>query len=476
MPRSSFADVQLEVDPGTALPALDEIQAEPDSDTPFRILVMGDFGGQIKGKPVKVDRDNFDDVLEACDVRLTLPLDNDTELPLRFLSLNDFHPDAIYRRVPLFGRIEEWRDDPAPAPPVASREAGIQAALGISLLEAAVEATESRAAGEPAPESSDPLARYIRSIVAPHLAPKKTARRQERERELQQASAGVMRQLLHHPLFQPLEAAWRGLHFLVRELETGPLLSVHLLDVSKAELTAELGSAEDLRKTVLFRVLTGQKWAVALTAFCFTPEMEDLNLLGRIGLIVRQARVAFIGGASPRLLGCDSLAEAPYPEDWNGAAEKQGWDLIRSLPEARHIGLVLPRMLLRMPYGKEGESCDGFPFEEMDGQARHEQYLWGSGAWGAACLLGQTFSEFGWRMEPGEFLNIHGLPMHVYREQDGEARIKPGAEVYLSERAVDAIHARGLMALLAFVGSGDVRLSGFRSIASPEAGLNGPWV
>lgn len=457
------------------MPALAEIQADPDNDTPFRILVIGDFGGQIKGKAIQVDRDNIDHVLEMCDVRLKLPLDDDTELPLRFLSMDDFHPDSLYRRVPLFSRIGEWRDDPAPRrTPEPPKESGMTAALGASLLDAAVEATESRATGEKPRTSADPLARYIRGIVEPHLAPKKSAKREERERELQQAGASAMRALLHHPLLSPLEAAWRGLHWLVRELETSPLLSVHLLDVSKAELTAELGAADDLRKTVLFRVLTAQKFSVAASTFCFTQDMEDLNLLGRIGLVARQARVAFVGGASPRLLGCDSLADSPYPEDWNGAAEKEGWDLIRSLPEARHIGLVIPRMLLRMPYGKEGESCEELPFEEIADGAGHEAFLWGSGALAAACLLGQTFTGFGWRMEPGEFLNLHGLPMFVYREH-GEARIKPAAELYLSERALDAIHERGLMGLLAFANSGDVRLSGFRSIASPAAGLSGPW-
>lgn len=461
MPRSSYADVHLDVDAGGAIPALDPIDLELDSDTPFRILVIGDFGARAPLKPIEIDRDNFDDVLEALDVRASI-----AGLDLRFLSMSDFHPDALRLRLPAApARPAETKPAVKPAPKPA--ESGVEAALGGSILDAALEATEARASGAEPPVSNDPFAKYVRSLVEPHLV------RHQAQADNSGAIAN-MRALLHHPRFQQIESAWRALHRLVFDLDTGPGFTIHVLHLSKAELLANLGDAEDLRRTDLFRILTERRWAVVAGNYEFSASMEDLNLIGRAGMVAKQARVAFLAGAAPELLGCHSLSESPYPEDWNGEMERQGWDLIRSLPEARHVGLIVPRFLLRMPYGKEGEICDEFPFEEFDGAPRHEDYLWGNGAFAAAYLLGMAYSAMGWQMRPGAVLSMEGLPVHVYRE-DGEARMKPCAEVYLCERAVEAIHDRGLMALLSSPHSDRVRLTGFRSIASPAAPLEGPW-
>ena len=42
--------------------------------------------------------------------------------------------------------------------------------------------------------------------------------------------------VLHHVEFQALEASWRGLHFLVRNVDSDPLLKIRLFDISQREL------------------------------------------------------------------------------------------------------------------------------------------------------------------------------------------------------------------------------------------------
>ena len=107
MPRSDeFVSVVLDVDAG-AQPQM----AEPDEETPFRILILGNFGGQARPrKPVDIDRDNFDDVMAAMDVRLDLG----RGAALQFRELEDFPPDRIHASLPLFR-------EPAEAPPPAAR-------------------------------------------------------------------------------------------------------------------------------------------------------------------------------------------------------------------------------------------------------------------------------------------------------------------------------------------------------------------
>lgn len=459
MPRSSYADIHLDVEAGGPQTQRDRPHETPDRDTPFRILVIGDFGGTAD-TPVTVDRDNIDDVLETMDVRLSLPVEQGEPIQLRFLKMDDFHPDNLVDRVPLFARLRQ----PVPAPAPVARPSAPMLDLSGSLLDAALEATEARSEGREAPPSADPLAKYVRGIVAPHLVPKPDATRVEREKQAAEACSRLMRDILHHPKFQALESAWRSLDLLVRELETGPLLKVTIANLPKSALNADVGGADDLTQTRFHKLLKPQSspWALAVANYTFDSGMDDLNLLGRIGLIARQAGTPVVAAASPAIPGGD------------GPADREGWNLIRSLPESRYLGLVLPRFLLRMPYGKEGERCERMPFEEMDPVPNPSDYLWGNGAFVCACLLGQTFSEFGWHMEPGEFLTLGSRPMHVYHE-NGEAKITPPAELFVSERTLDAFHEAGLMGLIASVNSDQLRLSGFRSLAAPESALAGRW-
>ncbi|MBL8215866.1 MAG: type VI secretion system contractile sheath large subunit [Bryobacterales bacterium] len=510
MPRTSYADFNIEVEPGTPQAGREPLPSPVDRDTPFRILVMGDFSGRASRKftstgprkAINVDRDNFEDVLESLNVTLHLPVDGSSPLEIRFNELDDFHPDRLYTGLPLFTRLRNLRErlEDSKTFADAARELGVNTggaaqasapaaappprpqAGGLSFLDSALEEAETRGSAARA-RSADPLANYISALVAPHLVPKADPKQKEVLQMADTAIAGVMCDLLHHPSFQELEAAWRGLYFLVKELETSPLLKVMLLDISRQELEADLGEADDLKTTAMYKLLVEQTvrtpgahpWAVVVSTLTFGPEMTDLNLLARMGLLCRQAGAPLLGGASPALLGCKSLAADPYPEDWKPGAEREGWDLVRSLPESRWVGLILPRFMARMPYGKSGEQTDHFPFEELGTPPNHEHYLWGNAAILCAYLLGQNYAEFGWGMDATEILTLHKMPMHVYKDAVGDPEIKPAGEVFLTETAMEKIHEAGLMTLMSFANSDQVRLSGWRSIAAGNVGLSARW-
>jgi type VI secretion system protein ImpC len=144
------------------------------------------------------------------------------------------------------------------------------------------------------------------------------------------------------------------------------------------------------------------------------------------------------------------------------------------LAEASSLGLILPRFLLRLPYGKKSDPIESFPFEEMDTPPQHEHYLWGNPCFVAALLLGKTFSESGWEFSEGIQQDLEGLPLHVY-EDAGESVVKPCAEILLTQRAADRISHCGIMPLATMKGEDRVRLLRFQSIASSEAGLAGRW-
>jgi type VI secretion system protein ImpC len=88
--------------------------------------------------------------------------------------------------------------------------------------------------------------------------------------------------------------------------------------------------------------------------------------------------------------------------------------------------------------------------------------------------LGESFNHDGWKLQPGEYNVVEGLPMHVYKEE-GESVAKPCAEAALSERALERLAAGGFIPLLSPRGQNVVKVVGFRSLCQSDATLRGRW-
>jgi type VI secretion system protein ImpC len=205
------------------------------------------------------------------------------------------------------------------------------------------------------------------------------------------------------------------------------------------------------------------------------PTTQDVEVLANMARIARAARAPFIAGAHTLLLGCPSLVTSPDPHGWKeDPVAQEAWQQVRQLPEAAFLGLALPRLLLRLPYGKNAATTEQFAFEEMPAGAPHDNYLWGNPAFACALLLGQSFSQSGWNLRPGELSEIDRLPVAIYQEED-ERLQKPCAEVLLTHRAIDEMLNKGLMALLSQKDRDAVRLGRFQSVASPPTPLGGRW-
>jgi type VI secretion system protein ImpC len=221
----------------------------------------------------------------------------------------------------------------------------------------------------------------------------------------------------------------------------------------------------------------GEPWAVIAGNYTFDRTREDAELLGRMSKIAAAAGAPFIAAAESNLLGCDSLAKTPDPDDWRSTGGEYGqaaWQALHELPEAAYLGLALPRFLMRLPYGTDTDPLEQFDFEEMADEIIHEDYLWGNPCFACVYLLSRAFSKFGWSLRPGAVQDIDSLPLHVYQET-GETRIKPCAEVVLTERAAEIILDKSFMLLLSFRDQDMIRLVRFQSLALPPKPLAGRW-
>jgi type VI secretion system protein ImpC len=501
MPKPfDFGSVAIDVTPQTQKAAL-----VVDPETPFRILILGDFSGRANRnvterigsrRPVPIDRDNFDQVLARLSPSLRLAVAEGQQIEFRFAALDDFHPDHLLARVAGLRALWQMRkalEDPATfraaaarlqpaAEPPAERPTPppVLDLAGGSLLDQVIAGSEGEAPGRPQ-RSHDPLAAYIAAVVKPHLVPKPDPKQTEMVAQFDAAIAGHLRAILHHREFQALEAAWRGLYFLAQEVETNSQLKIYLLDVSLAELAADFGSADDLKATALYRLLVEETvrtpgaapWAVIGGNYQFDHGLVNIELLCRMALLASQAGAPFLAAASPRVIGCPDFGSSPDPAEWK-PDNTANWEFLRSFPEASWLGLTLPRFLLRLPYGKGGSSVDFMPFEEMAPAPRHDDYLWGNGMFAAMLLIARAFSEWGWAGRPGLLQDLDGMPVHIY-EKDGEPCMKPCAEAWITETAAERIIENGLMPLLSFKDQNRIRVAGFRSVAKPPRPLEGRW-
>ncbi len=476
---------------------------------PMRILLMGDFSGRsnrglvesghvLTKRPIrKVDVDNFESLMASYLPSLTLPLVGEEGSPLKveFSELEDFHPDALYQRLGLFQALRQLRSR------LANSETFAQAAAELRhvaepVATAKSEPTESdgdmfeRLLGRPAEgvqtTQTSGIDGFIQRIVAPHIVPEVAVEQSSYLSSIDDAISSQMRDLLHQPDFQALESIWWSAHRLITRLETDENLEVYLLDISKQELAADIIAAgEDLQNAGLYRLLVeqsaermgGEPWSVLAADYSFTAGVEDTKLLAALGAIASQVGGPFLAAADSTLLGCESLAKSPSPEQWHklGPQALHRWQELRASSVAAWIGLALPRVLQRLPYGAQAEEIDSFQFEEHPlTPDEHGHYLWGSAAYACAMLLGESFQEQGWSMQPGDRLEIDDLPAFTYQADEGR-KLLPGAEVLLSERAGEEILQQGLMPLLSYRNRNVVRLLRMQSIADPLTALAGPW-
>jgi len=98
--------------------------AKEEVELPLKMLVMGDFTGRTddrpleRREPVNIDKDNFNEVLKAQEVRINLSVpnrlsgnaDDAMNLSLKVESMKDFGPEAIVEQVPELKRLLELRE------------------------------------------------------------------------------------------------------------------------------------------------------------------------------------------------------------------------------------------------------------------------------------------------------------------------------------------------------------------------------
>lgn len=268
--------------------------------------------------------------------------------------------------------------------------------------------------------------------------------------------------IMHHPDFQKLEGSWRGLHYLVQQTETSPMLKLRVMNVSKNDLRKDLERAVEFDQSALFKkvyeeeygTFGGAPYGALIGDYEFGRHPQDLSLLEQISHVAAAAHAPFIGAASPNMFNLDSFADIGTPRDLSkifDTVEYAKWKSFRESEDSRFVGLTLPRTLARLPYGPETIPVEGFNFKEDVDGTDHSKYLWSNAAYSLGARITDSFAKYGWTVairgvEGGGL--VEGLPTHTFTTDEGDVALKCPTEIAITDRREKELSDLGFIPLV----------------------------
>ena len=285
--------------------------------------------------------------------------------------------------------------------------------------------------------------------------------------------------LLHHPAFQALESAWRGLRFLADRIPPGHNIVLQILNISKDDLRADFEDApEIIRSGLYFHVYVsqygqfgGEPVGALIGNYSFDSSPADIRLLTSIAAVSAMAHAPFIAAVDKGFFGIESWEELPNLSDLHALFEMSryaSWRSFRTSPDARYVGLTLPRFLLRAPYGPEAQAVSSFRFtEDVEDPAF---FCWGNTAFALASRLAESFARYHWcvNIVGQEDGAVSSLPTYCYESMDVIQKKIP-TEVLISEQREFELSEEGFIALTLLKGA---RNCAFFSAFSCQAPLH----
>ncbi|MEP2031296.1 MAG: type VI secretion system contractile sheath large subunit [Paracoccaceae bacterium] len=293
-----------------------------------------------------------------------------------------------------------------------------------------------------------------------------------------------MNEIMHCDELREIEGTWRGLHYLVNNTETDQKLKIRVINMKKDELADHLEDFEgqmwdqaSMFKKVYsdeYSMFGGEPFGAIVGAYEFSQHPKDVGLLRNLSGICASAHSPFIAAAAPQLFRMDSWQELPNPQDLEqivSSPDYASWQSLRESEDSRYIGLTMPRVLARLPYGAETVPVKGFDFEE-DIQGDHERYVWMNAAFAMGVNINRSHKLYGWGtqirgVESGG--TVTNLPVHTFPTDDGSVAMKCPTEIAIDDRREAELAKLGMMPILHRKNTDVAAFIGAHSLQDDEA-------
>jgi type VI secretion system protein ImpC len=301
--------------------------------------------------------------------------------------------------------------------------------------------------------------------------------------EIDRRMSSQINEIIHNPEYQQLEGAWRGLHHLVNNTETDSMLKIRVMNISKKDLHKTLkkfkGAAWD--QSPIFKKLYeeeygqlgGEPYGCVVGDYYFDHSAPDVELLGEMSKIAAACHSPFITAAAPSLFQMESWQELANPRDLLKifqTPEYAAWRSLRESEESRYVGVTLPRMLARQPYGAKTNPVEEFDFEEEAAGPDASKYTWANSAYAMAVNINRSFKMYGWctrirGIEAGGA--VEGLPTHTFPTDEGGVDMTCPTEIGISDRREAELAKAGFMPLIHRKNSDFAAFIGAQSLHKP---------
>jgi type VI secretion system protein ImpC len=280
--------------------------------------------------------------------------------------------------------------------------------------------------------------------------------------EIDRLISSQMNEIMHHEDFQKLEGSWRGLHYMVKNTLTSPQLKIRVMSVTKKDLLKDFERALEFDQSAMFKkiyedeygMFGGAPFGALIGDFEFGNHPQDMALIENMSQVAAAAHAPFLSAAAPGLFGWDTFSEMSEVRDVSkifDRTEYMKWRSFRESEDSRYVGLTLPHVLMREPYGAATKPTETFRFEEDVDGTDHKKYLWGNAAYALGTRLTEAFSMYGWcvaiRGVEGGGL-VQGLPTHTFETDEGEVAMKCPTEVAITDRREKEFADNGFIPLV----------------------------
>ena len=290
--------------------------------------------------------------------------------------------------------------------------------------------------------------------------------------------------IMQNEKFQKLEGSWRGLHHLVSNSETSTQLKIRMLNISKKELTRDLEKAVEFDQSQIFKKIYesefgtagGEPYSALIGDYEFSSHPDDINLLTNMSNIAAAGFCPFISASAPEMFGFESFTELSKPRDLEKifeSAEYIKWRSFRDSEDSRFVVLTMPRVLARLPYGKDTKPIEAFNFEEVkvEGGPKHDDYCWMNAAYAMGAVLTRSYAEYGWctsirGAEGGG--KVEGLHSHVFVSDDGDMDQKCPTEIGITDRREAELSKLGFLPLCHYKSTDYAVLFGAQTTQKPK--------
>ena len=407
---------------------------------PFKILALGPFVPETArpwpDSPIKVDKDNLDDVIRGLGLRLHVPVDKslypEGGIDIHITRMKDFHPDGILKENTVLKNILDAKKF--------CDEAGQE---GLSQNEIAARISQwpdlplirmpSRP-DSPGPSSASAVDNILKMVSLPDDSKNKGSIAGPLADQIKGILKNILTQIFSDETFRRLEAAWQGLHLLINQGGIDGGVEVQLAPISHDTL-------EETLDGLLTHVVQDLP-SLVIVDLPFNNSYRSLECLEKIAVFAETVLSPGICWVTQEFLYIDSwddLKRLSYLPHYLDGPPFAKWRSLSVSPPAKWLTVTCNRFLVRYPYGQHNTPRI-IAFNEQNP-------LWIGPVWALAGLMIQSIARTGWPTNFTDWQNIRieGLGLDMSRPE------KPIAtEAAIPENRIDQFARAGITPLVGY--------------------------